>query len=256
MESHPPRARPYHPHDRFADKRAGPRHRTCRASAPALVEHTQKVGIMRTSRILIVAITLAAAVSLSACGGGDPTASDNTAPPSTTGGGNAQLCSAVGDVESSVKTVEGLDENSSVKDIESAVKGVTDAAKEVASAEVVLPGSPQRPANRAVRRRAPRPTRRDRPLSAIRGGGRCMSTNGSGAARSADASNGAARPRADTPWPRTSSVSRSIPGMIPANADAIRVSRAAGSSSYRSIETHATGRFSACAHSASSLDFP
>ena len=83
-----------------------------------------------------------------------------------------------------------------------------------------------------------------------------ISTNDVVPLRIAEASSGAARPSAETPCPPTSAARRSMPGATCAYADASRVRSAAGSSSNRSSDTHATGRSSACAHSAMSVDLP
>ena len=53
-----------------------------------------------------------------------------------------------------------------------------------------------------------------------------------------------------------SSTRPDVPGMVRSYADASSPNRAAGSSSNVSSDAHATGRSSACAHSASRVDFP
>ena len=90
---------------------------------------------MTALKIVIAAFSLAVfAVSLSACGGDDDESSGGATQTSAQGGGNEQLCSAVSDLESSVTSVKGLDENSSVADVKSALTGVANAGKELASA--------------------------------------------------------------------------------------------------------------------------
>ena len=81
-----------------------------------------------------------------------------------------------------------------------------------------------------------------------------MSTKGLGVVANADASRGAARPSTETP--RTSATRSELPGVICAYADANTGNNAAGSSSKRSSDTHATGRSSVAAHSASRVDLP
>ena len=67
-----------------------------------------------------------------------------------------------------------------------------------------------------------------------------MSTNGTGLALNAEARRGAARPSTETPRPLMSATRSALPGEIRAYADANKVSSAAGSSSKRSSDTHAT----------------
>ena len=83
-----------------------------------------------------------------------------------------------------------------------------------------------------------------------------MSTNGWGLVRNAEARRGAARPNTETPMPPTSAISASPSGTIRPYADARLNKKAAGSSSKLSSDTHATGRSSVRAHSASRVDLP
>ena len=83
-----------------------------------------------------------------------------------------------------------------------------------------------------------------------------MSTNGTGLVRNAEARRGAARPNAETPSPRMSAIRSALPGEIRAYADANKVSRPRDHRRSGRDDTHATGRSSASAHSASKVDLP
>jgi hypothetical protein len=81
-------------------------------------------------------LAVALSILLFGCGNGDDGGSDT----STAGGGEDQVCSAVDDVESAVTTIQNLDSNSSVEDIQSALSGLAQAGQELANAIETAPG--------------------------------------------------------------------------------------------------------------------
>jgi hypothetical protein len=83
-------------------------------------------------------LAVALSILLFGCGNGDDGGSDTST--GGAGGGEDQVCSAVDDVESAVTTIQNLDSNSSVEDIQSALSGLAQAGQELANAIETAPG--------------------------------------------------------------------------------------------------------------------
>ncbi len=82
-------------------------------------------------------LAVAFSILLIGCGGGDDGDDDSSS--SSSGGGNDQVCMAVDDVKSAVTTVQNLDSNSTIADVESAISGVGEAGDELANAVEAAP---------------------------------------------------------------------------------------------------------------------